>query len=198
MVYFLRCRVRGCVGWFQGCGYRIDGLEWDTEKFDCNIWSRYKNFSVTHFRNLGELVFGYMVNFFQEFGYMVFCYMVFLLRELPFMTSALEGGRGFMEKQTKVTEVAWMWQWQGLEGVKKIRDFCGRHIWKAPYTVSFSWDKREPYIQNPVFYGILPSLADRADTHVCLTHPEYIEESDSWLREAGFVNKATGWSEEPE
>ena len=77
-------------------------------------------------------------------------------------------------------------------GGKKIRDFCGRHIWKAPYTVSFSWDKREPYIQNPVFYGILPSLADRADTHVCLTHPEYIEESDSWLREAGFVNKATG------
>jgi len=29
-------------------------------------------------------------------------------------------------------------------------------------------------------------------------HPEYIEESDFWLREAGFVNKATGWAEEPE
>ena len=52
-------------------------------------------------------------------------------RGLPFMTSALEGGshgkadecnRGCME----VTVTG------GGGGGKKIREFCGRHIWKVP------------------------------------------------------------------
>ena len=35
-------------------------------------------------------------------------------------------------------------------------------------------------------------LSAQCSDSVSAVHPEYIEESDSWLRKAGFVNKVTG------
>ena len=51
------------------------------------------------------------------------------------MTSALEGGEGGSRKVDKSTDKLrdHVCMWQGGEGVKKIRNFHGRHWWKPPW-----------------------------------------------------------------
>ena len=55
-----------------------------------------------------------------------------IIRGLPYMTSAVGGGRGVPKKQKKGTKSADLWQWSPSQ---KIRKFCGRLIWK-PLNVS--------------------------------------------------------------
>ena len=61
---------------------------------------------------------------------------------LPYMTSAVCGGGGSTKKQTKGTKSADLWQWQG-RGCKKMRKFCGHHIWKPPRYEKCDLNKRK-------------------------------------------------------
>ena len=64
--------------------------------------------------------------------------MVKLLAAISHLGASIYDG---WKSRMKVTEVGWVWQWQGGS---KIREFCGRHVWKAPFPISRRRPQRLP------------------------------------------------------
>ena len=58
------------------------------------------------------------------------------LRGLPYMTSAVDVRSGGPQKADERNEISWFVTVKRGEGVKKIWNFCGRHIWKPPHASS--------------------------------------------------------------